>query len=289
MSITQQRLIIVLALSAAIIVGGIHISSAQSNVTIGPSSSRSPYVVPTIPGVITESILTVGDSVNNKPDGTPYRMVRIPDGLGAFDNNDGTFSVLINHEIPEGLGAVREHGANTSFVSRWVIRKSDLTVLNGDDLVEQVATWDPVTSSFNPLAQGVRMGRLCSADLPPASAFFNATTNLGFSDGRIYMNGEEVGPEGRAFGHVVNGSSDGDTYELPYLGKFSWENSVAHPATGDKTVVMGMDDGAGGQVYLYLGDKTNAGNPVERAGLNNGNLYGIRVSGVVLEDRNNGI
>ncbi len=48
MSITQQRLSILLVFSAAIGVGGIHISAAQSNITTGPSSSRSPYVVPTI-------------------------------------------------------------------------------------------------------------------------------------------------------------------------------------------------------------------------------------------------
>ncbi len=26
-------------------------------------------------------------------------MVGIPDGLGAFDNHDGTFTVLMNHEL----------------------------------------------------------------------------------------------------------------------------------------------------------------------------------------------
>ena len=37
----------------------------------GPSSSQSPYLVRAQPGVVTKSILTVGDSVNIKPDGTP--------------------------------------------------------------------------------------------------------------------------------------------------------------------------------------------------------------------------
>jgi hypothetical protein len=38
------------------------------------------------PGIGTTSILTVGDSVGG------YRMVGIPDGLGAYDNGDGTFT-----------------------------------------------------------------------------------------------------------------------------------------------------------------------------------------------------
>ncbi len=47
-----------------------------------------------------DEILTVGDSVNTKLDGvSPYRMVGIPDGLGAYDNGDGTFTVLMNHEL----------------------------------------------------------------------------------------------------------------------------------------------------------------------------------------------
>ena len=66
----------------------------------GPSSSESPYLVRAQQGIVTKSILTVGDAVNYKADGvTPYRLVGIPDGLGAFDNGDGTFTLLVNHEV----------------------------------------------------------------------------------------------------------------------------------------------------------------------------------------------
>jgi hypothetical protein len=75
-------------------------ASAHAQTYTAPSSSQTPYLVPAAPGVTTISILTAGDSVNNRPDGTPYRMAGIPDGLGAFDNDDGTFTVLMNHEIP---------------------------------------------------------------------------------------------------------------------------------------------------------------------------------------------
>lgn len=48
-------------------------------------------MLPALPVVKTESILSVGDSVGG------YRMVGIPDGLGAFDNGDNTFTLLMNH------------------------------------------------------------------------------------------------------------------------------------------------------------------------------------------------
>ena len=70
----------------------------------GGFSSAAPYIVPVAPGVSTRAILTVGDSVNAKPDGTPYRMVGLPDGMGAFDNSDGTFTLLSNHEIGATAG-----------------------------------------------------------------------------------------------------------------------------------------------------------------------------------------
>jgi len=260
------------------------LAAQKRGATSGPSSSQSPYIIRSVPGVVVKSILTVGDSVNLKPDGvTPYRMVGIPDGLGAFDNGDGTFTVLMNHEINTG-GVVRAHGANGAFVSRWVIRKDDLTVLHGADLIQNVATWNTATSSYNAPSTGTTFSRFCSADLAAPSAFFNQATGLGF-DGRIFLNGEESGIEGRAWAHLLNGTS----YQLPRLGRFSWENSVANPASGDKTIVAGTDDSTPGQVYIYVGTKSSSGSPVDKAGLTNGSLYGVKVNNVAVENRELGI
>lgn len=244
----------------------------------GPSSSADPYVVRSVPGVVTTSVLTVGDSVNAGPNGSPYRMVGIPDGLGTYDNGDGTFTVLLNHEIGATSGVVRAHGAKGAFVSKWTVRTDDLKVLHGEDLIQRVATWNPAGATYSALAKGIAIGRLCSADLPDLGAFWNASTGKGYP-GRIFMNGEETGSEGRAFANLL----DGSTYELPYLGKFSWENSVAHPAAGDTTVVVGLDDSSPGQVYVYVGAKKSAGNAVEKAGLTGGRLYGVKVAGVAAE------
>ena len=54
-----------------------------------------PYVLPTASNVeLTSRILTVGESAGNG-----YRMVGIPDGLGAFANDSETFTLLMNHEL----------------------------------------------------------------------------------------------------------------------------------------------------------------------------------------------
>ena len=270
---------------AAIVFGNITIFAQKKGATTGPSSSETPYLIRSVPGIVIKSVLTTGDSVNFKPDGvTPYRTVGIPDGLGAFDNGDGTFTLLMNHEIPSG-GVIRAHGANGAFVSRWIIRKEDLTVLHGEDLIQNVATWNTATSSYNAPATGISFSRFCSADLAAPSAFYNTATGLGY-DGRIFINGEETGNEGRAWAHLLNGTS----YQLPRLGRASWENLLANPASGDKTIIAGNDDSTpGGQVYIYVGSKTSTGSPIDKAGLTNGNLYGVKVTGMTLEDRTLGI
>jgi hypothetical protein len=244
--------------------------------TTGPSSSQSPYVVPVEPGGKTTSILTVGDSAGG------YRMTGIPDGLGAFDNGDGTFTLLMNHELGATSGAVHAHGARGAFVSRWTIDKKDLTVTAGEDLIKRVATWNAATGAYDAAALGVALNRLCSASLPELAALFDSASGRGYA-GRIFLSGEEAGTEGRAFAHVVSGPEAGTSYELPALGKFSFENVVANPATGTKTVVVGTDDTTPGELYVYAGEKRSSGNAAERAGLVGGVLGGIRVAGYPTE------
>ncbi len=255
---------------------------AQAGSFTGPQSSQTPYVTPTAPGWDVTSLITVGDSAKE----TPYVMVGIPDGMGAVAGKFGGngdyvadkayMTVFLNHELRPGLGIERAHGQDGAFVSQWTVHLNTLQVKWGQDLIERVLTWDGLTGTYVDTTGGTQFNRFCSGDLPPLTGFYNPATGKGFN-GLIYMNGEEAGAEGRAFGHVVSGDEKGTSYELPYLGKFSWENSVAHPNAGDRTLVVGLDDSSPGQVYLYVGDKQYTGNPVEKAGLQYGKLYGISV------------
>jgi hypothetical protein len=248
----------------------------------GPSSSQAPYLVPTMSGMNFTAILTAGDKVGG------YMMAGLPDGLGAYDNNDGTFTVLMNHEMPSATaGAVHAYGSRGAFVSKWVINKSNLAVISGQDLTNTVKLWNPLTSSYITYnasfpSTAAAFGRFCSADLAPVTAYFNAATGKGTED-RIFLNGEETGGEGRGMAHVATGTEAGTDYELPYLGKFSWENSVSNPRASDKTLVAGMDDATPGQVYFYQGEKKTSGNVIDKAGLSGGNLYSIAVDSLLIE------
>ena len=169
---TQRRCLGISAIGVAI--AGVVLSA---HAITGPSSSATPYVRRAQPGVVTNAILTVGDSVGG------YRLAGIPDGLGAFDNGDATFTLLVNHEIRDTLGIPRAHGAKGAFVSRWIVRKEDLAVIHGSDLIQEVATWNAGIGAWNAPAKGVAMSRFCSADLPPVPRLQRAERASGTPEG----------------------------------------------------------------------------------------------------------
>ena len=255
-------------------------AGAASGLPTATDSSESAYVVPTASGWSVVPLLTVGD----KPAGSTYAMVGKPDGLGALAGRISAsgellepgqyFTVFMNHELASTRGVVRAHGAAGSFVSQWTVDLDSLRIVGGRDLVTRTFAYG--SGGWTDATGTLAFDRLCSADLPAAAALFNASSGNGFN-GRLFLNGEEAGTEGRAFAHVVTGNAYGASYELPHLGKFSHENVVAHPDSGDTTLVVSLDDSSPGQVYVYVGRKRATGNPVERAGLSGGRLYGIRV------------
>ena len=147
--------------------------------------------------------------------------------------------------------------------------------------------WDSATNTW--LARTVSTPyaylRPCAADLPNLAAFYDASNGGTGYNGRIFMNGEETGAEGKAFAWIVDGAEAGKVYELPHHGKYSYENLLARSNYGVspgaanllQTVVVGTDDTTPGEVYVYIGAKTNLGNAVQKAGLANGLTYGIKV------------
>lgn len=242
----------------------------------GPSSSQSPYLlpVPSATGVQTVSLLTVGDSVGG------YRLVGIPDGMGAYQRapNARSFALLVNHELNTTSGIPRLHGQAGAFVSFWGISRLDKSVFLGRDHIQTVSNTTGTTA----------IGRLCSGDLADRVAYWPGATPSS-AEPYIFLSGEEVGAEGRAFAHVVTGPNARTSYELTSFGKYSWENALARPYASPKTVVVGLDDSTPGQVYVYVGDKQSSGSIVERVGLSGGTKYGVRVPGVALEDRTNAL
>ena len=246
--------------------------------TTGPSSSLAPFIVGSEPNIRFVSIATSGDSLPG--DGV---LGGIPDGIGAFDNGDGTMTLLVNHELGATAGIVRDHGSIGAYIDRIVIDKATLAVVSADDLIQTVKLWDDASDSYQ--TGTTAFARFCSGDLAATTAFYNATSGLG-TNVRIYLTGEESGTEGRATATIVTGADASMLYELPFLGNMAFENLVANPRAQDKTIVAMTDDGTNGQVYLYVGEKAATGSDIEKAGLAGGAFYGIKVAGAV--DETNG-
>lgn len=261
---------------------GVAETTEAAAVQMGPSTKTAPYVLPTASNVELTSILTVGEAAGNG-----YRMVGIPDGLGAFNNDSETFTLLMNHELVSTAGIVRSHGSKGSFVSQWTIDRKTLRVLDGMDHAagpQEVYVWDVPGKKYN--VGPVTLNRHCSGDLPAVSALYY--DNKGTTD-RIYLNGEEDS-SGRAWARIVTGAYAGQLWQLPKLGRIAFENVVANPGSKGLTIVAVTDDGAlspapiaanyPSEVYIYVGHKTVDPNPVIAAGLTNGKLYGVQVQGL---------
>ncbi len=295
-------------------IAGLAIGAAATAQIKGPSTAQTPYMVPSDPtsGVVIYSVISNGNG-SSTPDETytnlgtgvanSYRLVGIPDGLGALgipgEDSASTFTVLSNHELGNTSGVARRHGSRGALVSKWRINRevgtpTFLSVSGGEDLMRSVALWNTGFGSnptgysvFNSSAQmpiyssttGAYtaaaspfngFGRFCSSDLARPSAYrFGAFG----TDERILLNGEEIGSFGRPFAHVVTGPDAGNSFELPEHGDYSWENNLASPFPQLKTVCIGTDDSSPGFISVYVGEKKAAGNDVERAGLTGGNFY----------------
>ena len=261
-----------LALSLAAAAAAAGTASAQTTVRTGPSSSATPYVAPVSGSPVTElvSIMTVGDTFNG------YQFLGIPDGMGAFNTGDSTFSLFIDHEHTATANGVRHAHqpvgfAGGSFIARFNINRSTLEVLGGNDAMTSVATTTNGTggSLYN-------FARFCSGDLPAVNALYNATTGKG-TQNRFFLTGEESGTPGRM---IATDLTTGVAYQMPAfdLSAGSWENGIARPFESDTTVVIGTSDGGANRVFVYIGTKQDTGTPAERAGLMNGTSYGIQVN-----------
>jgi hypothetical protein len=256
-------------------------------VFVGPPSDASadtavkPYLRAVDPGYEVRPLLSVGDSVPETSDPTlRYQMLGVPDGLGAFANDDGTITLYMNHELPSDgtsepvLGAPLNRGA---LVSRFTLDAQG-NVISGERAYDQVYNEDllvgPAPQADNTTPS---FGRFCSAVLAgPAEGL----------DRPIYFTNEEAEALNN---RGVRGSFDGrgglsvaifdnEIHTLPKLGRFSKENTLVMSGTGRRTVIVSLEDGpsfADSQLYMYVGtkDRSEAAGALARNGLDNGRLY----------------
>ena len=250
--------------------------AAGASAAIDPSVAR--YAVPLVPEYDTVRLLSVGDTVPETSDpAREYRMVGLPDGLGAHENPDGTVSVYMNHELGSSVVAepfVGGPASRGSYVSVWRL-DTDGNVLSGDRAYDSVYVEETYVGPAADATNATRgFDRFCSG--------FLVGPEHGF-DRYVYLAGEES--DGSSTFDGLGGLSvaiyDGEAHALPRLGRFAKENTVVQAKPGNRTVIFPMEDGPStpdSQLWMYVGkkDRSRDADPLSRNGLDNGDLYVFR-------------
>jgi hypothetical protein len=224
-------------------------------------------------------LLTIGDVIDG------YQPVGIPDGIAAFDWNESTVRLFVNHELDavDGETYALANGLELtgSRVSYFDLDKQNLELRGAGLAFDRARDRDGRT---------VTNGRQITEAEDSGSAGFEkfcsaagyAAGEYGFVDD-IYFAPEEISS---AEGHPHGGSfwaldvRAGELHALPELGRGSWENLAAldTPDTGraDGHVAMLLaDDIQTGRapLYLFIGQKLPDGDFVARNGLSRGRLH----------------
>jgi len=275
---------------------------APSLLVVCAYAADTSYLVPAQGGVVIKPIATAGDSYTS---GAPVAggagatgkqvLPGLPDGLGAWLNGS-SLNLISNHEFPAANGIARTHGATGAFLIKLTLNTAgNLAVTDIRDVITTVyrATRTSGAPTFA-TNSAYAFSRFCSADLPAATAMFNATTSMGVptTTARLFFNGEETAGKSPLM-HVVDGTFAGQSVELPALGQLNYENLLACPTAQDKTVIIGQDDNSvtNSFVTVWVGNKgalpgspTNALDYAAAAGLTSGKLYVVKAGTAATED-----
>jgi Bacterial protein of unknown function (DUF839) len=243
------------------------------------ATSVKPYVEPVGGQYDVRPLFSADDKVpllGGAP-GQQYRMVGIPDGLGAHPNGDGTSTLYMNHELvftalsEPVVGGPKNRGA---IVSQWILDEDGDPIAGRrayDSIFAEDELLGPAPVVGNETEMPRQLARFCSG--------FLAGARHGF-DRRIYLTNEEDATadtfDGK--GGLSVAIFDNELHTLPALGRSSKENSVVQPGRGTRTVIFPMEDGPAtldNQLYMYVGkkDRSEDASVLERNGLVDGRLY----------------
>ena len=239
------------------------------------------------PELTVSSLLTVGEFTNGlNPGDSVYAPTGIFDGQGAYDNGDGTYTLLVNSELgsTSGYGYLLpgvEGGFTGARVSSLVIDKDvDDDASNGyqSAVIAGGLAYDSIylDGSDTAIDQAADLGagfkRFCAANLVEADSF---GADMGFAD-RIYLVGEEEfsADGGSFFALDVNGRA---IHEVVGFGKGTWESATSIDTGSSDTVAVLLFDDAKAPLYMWVGTKSPAADAsfLERNGLaaSQGSLY----------------
>ena len=265
------------------LLGAAFVAAFTLTVTVAGSglaaTSVKPYVEPVGGNYQIKALFSVDDKVpllGGTP-GQEYRMVGIPDGLGAHPNPDGTSTLFMNHELgftalsEPVVGGPQNRGA---IVSRWIL-DADGDPIAGKRAYDRIFDENTFVGPAPEVGNDTRpLARFCSG--------FLAGPGNGF-DRPIYLTNEEsTSPDTfDGMGGLSVAIFDDQLHTLPKLGRYSKENTVVQPTRGRRTVILPTEDGPAtldNQLYMYVGKKDQSADAtvLARNGLDNGKLYVFR-------------
>ena len=249
------------------------------------------------------SLITNGEFTVGFEPGSVYAPNGIFDGMGAFDNEDGTYTLLVNSELGNSAGygyLINDVVLTGARVHKFIVDKDvdddpsngvQSALIQGGLAYHTIYT--PDGSQLDEIGDLVenRAGfdRFCSAVLVEAEQF---GAGRGLAD-RVFFTGEETGGSfsGVSGNQWALDVASGALWAVPTMGRGAWEN-VTEVDTGTTTHVafILMDDtspfDANGDgdlevapMFLYVGEKgldlegNSSDDFLARNGLAYGKLY----------------
>lgn len=228
------------------------------------------------------ALITVGEQLEgtsgalNSNSTGDYKPVGIMDGIGAYELNESTVRIFVNHELANNVGQSYQLENNLALtggrVSFFDVDKISKTIVDGGIAYGKI--YDRAGAEVTSTAQldgRAGLDRLCSAGLFEKNEF---GAGRGIADD-IFFTGEETssGPGGTEWALDV---ATGELWAVPDMGRGGWEN-VTQVDTGTTTHVAFVlgDDTTGAPLYLYVGEKSTDANAtfLERNGLSGGQMY----------------
>lgn len=258
------------------------------------STTANPYAVSLDPNKIgILPLLTAGDEVPllegdfgsfTTSSTQTFALPGIPDGLGIYQSGD-YYYVFVNQEIGSTTSSTLNSTSSDKIVGARVslfVFDQNWNVVGGKNLintaVDNTGTYNlNTTTGLYEQVGGtgtLSFGRFCSAYLAQYG-FVDKNGN----EAPIFFAPEESGSSSR--GWAV--TPDGTAIALEGLGRFAKENVLAasqyRATNSDKTVLISTEDNSDGEIYMYVGQQTEA----DPNGFKNGSLYVLRVEGTDYE------
>ena len=199
-----------------------------------------------------------------------YRPPGILDGAGAFELDDNTVRVLVNHELRPEQGYAYELANGTSLtgsrVSYFDIDKVTLEVKASG------VAYDTIVNRYGQTLERAivddgdtgALRRLCSSVFVPKGSYALVDD--------IYFTGEETGG-GQLYALDV---ANNVLYAAPQAGRAAFENvTLIDTGNADTIGIVIGDDRQGAPLLLYIGAKNAIGDGsfLDRNGLAQGKLY----------------